>query len=103
MDIIIKDRVMTAAKFYDDSFFNNELYARIGGVSVDELNALELEFVFLINFSLLITEEEFQKYYNELYTHCNSICNHCSMIFVTSCYCRRYSYSLFRLYNIIFI
>ena len=103
MYIIIKDRVMTAAKFYDDSFFNNELYARIGGVSVDELNALELEFVFLINFSLLITEEEFQKYYNELYTHCNSICNHCSMEFVTSCYCRRYSYSLFRLYNIILI
>ena len=50
MDVMIKDRVMAAAKFYDDSFFNNELYARIGGVSVDELNALELEFVFLINF-----------------------------------------------------
>ena len=64
MDVMIKDRVMAAAKFYDDSFFNNELYARIGGVSVDELNALELEFVFLINFSLLITQEEFQKYYN---------------------------------------
>lgn len=70
---------MCAAKFYDDSFFNNELYARIGGISVDELNSLELEFMFLINFSLLIPLEEFRRFYNELYTHCDSICSSCSI------------------------
>ena len=35
---VVLTTVMEAAKFYDDSFFNNELYARVGGVSVDELN-----------------------------------------------------------------
>lgn len=69
--------MVAAAKFYDDSFFTNELYARIGGVPVDEMNNLELEFVFLINFSLLITPEEYQKFYNELFTHCMSICANC--------------------------
>lgn len=71
---------MSAAKFYDDNFFTNELYARVGGISVMELNTLELEFVFLINFSLSISQKEFQKYYNELFTHCDSICSLCSRI-----------------------
>ena len=69
--------LVEAAKFYDDSFFNNELYARIGGVPVDEMNSLELEFVFLINFSLLITPEVYQKFYNELLVHCKTICSSC--------------------------
>ncbi|KNB44295.1 PREG-like protein [Blastocystis sp. subtype 4] len=30
---VVLTTVMEAAKFYDDSFFNNELYARVGGVS----------------------------------------------------------------------
>lgn len=50
---------MEGAKFYDDSFFNNEVYAKIGGVPVEELNHLELEFVFLIGFSLVIAPEEY--------------------------------------------
>ena len=70
---------MEAAKFYDDSFFNNELYARVGGVSVDELNDLELEFVFLVSFSLVISPEEYQKIHNELFRHCRDICRQCCM------------------------
>lgn len=68
---------MSAAKFYDDSFYNNEVYSRIGGVSVDELNTLEMDFMFLINFSLIIPQTEFIRIYNELYTHCSSICTSC--------------------------
>ena len=66
-----------AAKFYDDSFYNNELYAKVGGVSVDELNELELEFVFLVGFSLIIPLDEYQKLHNNLYIHCKEICSHC--------------------------
>ena len=75
--MVLRSSMVAAAKFYDDSFFTNDLYARIGGVPVDEMNNLELDFVFLINFSLLITPEEYQKFYNELFTHCMSICSHC--------------------------
>lgn len=71
-------RVMSAAKFYDDSFYNNEIYSRIGGVSVDELNKLEVDFMLLINFSLIISQKEFLRIYYELYTHCSSICTSCS-------------------------
>ena len=70
-------RVMVAAKFYDDSFYNNEFYAKVGGVSVDELNELELEFMFLIGFSLIIPLDEYQKLHNNLYIHCKKICSHC--------------------------
>eukprot|EP00166_Cyanidium_caldarium_P005198 ctg_6080.g658 len=34
--------VMLAAKFFDDIFYNNAYYAKVGGVPVSELNALEL-------------------------------------------------------------
>ena len=68
---------MVAAKFYDDCFYNNELYAKVGGVSMDELNELELEFVFLIGFSLIVPVDEYQKLHNNLYIHCKEICSHC--------------------------
>ena len=71
---------MSAAKFYDDIYFNNEMYAKVGGIHVEELNLLELEFVFFINFSLMVPQEEFKKYYNELYLHCDSICSYCRKI-----------------------
>jgi singapore isolate B (sub-type 7) whole genome shotgun sequence assembly, scaffold_4 len=68
---------MEGAKFYDDSFFNNEVYAKIGGVPVEELNHLELEFVFLIGFSLVIAPEEYQRIHNDLFRHCRMICHSC--------------------------
>lgn len=68
---------MEAAKFYDDSFFNNEFYARVGGVSVEELNGLEMDFLFAIHFSLIVPQESYQKLHNELFLHCSHICSHC--------------------------
>ena len=72
---------MLAAKFYDDTYLNNDMYARIGGIRVEELNALELEFLFFIDFSLVVSQKEFEKYYNALYMHCDSICSSCRMLF----------------------
>eukprot|EP00298_Acanthocystis_sp_HF-20_P009578 c18389_g1_i3.p1 GENE.c18389_g1_i3~~c18389_g1_i3.p1 ORF type:complete len:147 (+),score=20.65 c18389_g1_i3:80-520(+) len=61
--------VMIAAKFYDDVYYNNSFYARVGGVSVKELNNLEVEFLFMINFSLYISAEEYERYRLELTSH----------------------------------
>ena len=57
---------MLAAKFFDDHYYNNTYYAKIGGVPRNEMNILELEFLFLVNFSLYLDPNEYQKYHTEL-------------------------------------
>lgn len=57
---------MVAAKFIDDCFYNNAYYAKVGGVNESEINALELDFLFLINFSLDVGHDVFQQYYAEV-------------------------------------
>ncbi|KXS20523.1 cyclin-domain-containing protein [Gonapodya prolifera JEL478] len=49
-----------------DSFCTNSLYARVGGISTKELNTLELEFLFLIDWQLSIESELLQQYYVNL-------------------------------------
>ena len=58
--------VLLAAKFFDDAYYNNAFYAKVGGVLVSEINGLEVDFLFRINFSLHVTSEEFEKYRVEL-------------------------------------
>ncbi|KAL3517572.1 hypothetical protein ACH5RR_020161 [Cinchona calisaya] len=54
--------VMVAAKFIDDAFFSNAHYARVGGVSTLELNKLEMEFLFGLDFRLHVNIDTFGKY-----------------------------------------
>lgn len=61
--------MMLAAKFYDDTYFNNAFYARVGGVTTAELNNLEVEFLFMINFSLHVETAEYERYRRELQAH----------------------------------
>ena len=68
--------VMLAAKFSEDTYYNNAYYAKIGGVPCEELNKLELEFLFLVNFSLNVTAEVFEKYRLELVRHTVSVLRH---------------------------
>lgn len=66
---VVVTSVMLAAKFFDDHYYNNAYYAKIGGVPCLEMNALELEFLFLINFSLYVEPQSYNKYYSELCNH----------------------------------
>jgi hypothetical protein len=61
--------VMVGAKFFDDAYYNNAYYARVGGISCSEINTLELEFLYLINFSLHVTPDVFERYRVELCLH----------------------------------
>lgn len=54
--------VMLAAKFLDDAYFNNAYYARVAGVSTTELNCLELEFLFRVDFQLHVSTSQFESY-----------------------------------------
>lgn len=47
-----------AVKFLEDSYFPNRYYAKLGGVSLSELNHLELEFLSAMNWELYATPEE---------------------------------------------
>lgn len=70
---VVITAVLLAAKFFDDAYYNNAYYAKVGGVLVSEMNSLEVEFLFRINFSLRVVPEVFQKYRAELVSHASSI------------------------------
>ncbi|GJP48474.1 hypothetical protein CLOM_g7751 [Closterium sp. NIES-68] len=54
--------VMVAAKFLGSAYFNNACFATVGGIGTSEINKLELDFLFRINFTLNVTAEEFKQY-----------------------------------------
>ncbi len=69
---IVITAVMLAAKYFDDQYYNNAYYARVGGVPCNEVNTLELEMLFCCSFSLHVSTELFEKYFLELAGHCHS-------------------------------
>lgn len=54
--------VTVASKFSSDIFYKNSRYAKVGGLPVEELNHLELQFLVLCDFKLLISVQELQHY-----------------------------------------
>jgi hypothetical protein len=66
---VVITAILLAAKFFDDAYYNNAYYAKVGGVLVSEMNGLEVDYLFRINFSLHVQCEEFEKYKAELVAH----------------------------------
>ncbi|KAJ0401256.1 hypothetical protein P43SY_010980 [Pythium insidiosum] len=66
---VVITSVVLAAKFFDDHYFNNAYYAKVGGVPCPEMNELEVEYLLLINFSLHVCTDTYARYYNELANH----------------------------------
>ena len=54
--------IMEAQKFYEDVNFNNKDYAKLCGISHEELLELELEFMDLIDYKFSIPDDEFFTY-----------------------------------------
>ncbi|XP_077253990.1 cyclin-U1-1-like [Tasmannia lanceolata] len=54
--------VMVASKVLDDVHYNNAFYARVGGVSNAELNRLEMELLFLLDFGVMVSSRIFESY-----------------------------------------
>ncbi|KAJ3199128.1 hypothetical protein HDU67_003092, partial [Dinochytrium kinnereticum] len=52
--------VATSCKVHSDTYYSNKHYADVGGIPLRELNALELELVFQMNWDLLTTQEMLQ-------------------------------------------
>jgi hypothetical protein len=52
--------ITVSAKFNSDIFFLNSHYAKVGGLPINELNSLEMEFLMLNNYDLHVSVEELQ-------------------------------------------
>ncbi|KAJ3052523.1 hypothetical protein HK097_006125 [Rhizophlyctis rosea] len=65
--------VCCASKALCDSYLTNTMYAKVGGISTKELNILEIEFLFLIDWNLAANVETLQNYYVNLV---KQVCSH---------------------------
>ncbi|XP_010277841.1 PREDICTED: cyclin-P3-1-like [Nelumbo nucifera] len=54
--------VMLAVKFVEDVYYNNAYYARVGGITIAEMNRMEMKFLFSLEFRLHVTTETFKSY-----------------------------------------
>jgi len=63
--------MMIAIKFNEDDCYTNKFYAEVGGLTLKELNILELEFCKLIRFKFHVLEEEFNLYIKYLQKYAN--------------------------------
>ena len=52
------------AKFYEDNYCPLSFFAKVGGVSIEELESFEFEFCNKLNFSFYISEDLYIQYYN---------------------------------------
>jgi len=59
--------IMETHKYYNDNcYISNSDYAKVCGISINELLKMELEFMNIIDFNMFINEDEFNKYWNNI-------------------------------------
>jgi hypothetical protein len=54
--------IITSIKYNEDDIYTNGFYAKVGGVSKQELNLLEVEFSKMIEYRLFVKEELYFQY-----------------------------------------
>ena len=54
--------IMVCTKFYEDEYYDNKMWSSIGGISLSELNTLEIVYCQLIEYKLYISSFDFKKY-----------------------------------------
>lgn len=62
--------VMLAAKFHDDTFFSNGYYAKAGGLTMKEVNMLEITMLKVLKWKMSVSVEEYQLYHSLI---CSSV------------------------------
>ncbi|XP_020249144.1 cyclin-U2-1-like [Asparagus officinalis] len=58
--------IMVASKFVEDLNYRNSYFAKVGGLSVTELNGLEVNFLFMMGFKLHVSVSVFESYCRHL-------------------------------------
>ncbi|CAD7962029.1 unnamed protein product [Amoebophrya sp. A120] len=57
-----------ATKYWDDIYYSNGHYAKVGGVTTREIDNMEYQFLCLVNWRLFVSPDEFKGYMNMINT-----------------------------------
>ena len=66
---LILAAALVTSKFYNDVFYGNHFIAYIGGVSLEELNHLELAFLDYLDWRLWVDPSQYDLYLKGLVQH----------------------------------
>ena len=58
--------LVISIKYNEDDYYSNEYYAKVGGISLKELNVLEYTILIFLNFELFIDEALYENYENQI-------------------------------------
>ena len=70
--------IITSYKMNEDIIYGNDFMSEVAGISLKKFNKLEIEFLDLISYKLMIYEDEFLNYKELLENYCYSISNQSS-------------------------
>ena len=70
---IIFSSLVLAIKYNEEVIFDNKFFARVGGISLSEMNFLETVYLNLINFKLYVSDEIFETYIENINETINKI------------------------------
>ena len=70
--------IITSYKMNEDNVYGNDFMSEVAGISLKNFNKLEIEFLDLISYKLMIYEDEFLNYKELLENYCYSISNQSS-------------------------
>ena len=73
---LICTSLVLAIKYLDDEVFSNTYYARVGGVTADEMNQLEVALLNILDWNLSVSPETFSLYEEGLIESANSFAQH---------------------------
>ncbi|CAD8195477.1 unnamed protein product [Paramecium pentaurelia] len=58
--------ILLSIKYNDDDYYKNDYYARVGGVTLQELNSLEKELLTLLDYQLFVSSNQYYYYKEKL-------------------------------------
>lgn len=59
---VILTASIISIKFNEDDYYDNSFYAKVGGISLQEVNELEYAFLSMCGFTMSINENKYLKY-----------------------------------------
>lgn len=63
---LILTSFVIAVKFNEDDYYSNTYYAKVGGIPLQELNKLEYEMLYALEFNTFVDEMTYSKYESQL-------------------------------------
>jgi len=63
---LLATSVVVAAKFHDDVYYSNAFYAKVSGISLTQMNALEVAFLKCIEWKLNVSPQQYREAHNKL-------------------------------------